>query len=100
MALLIKAITMFIDEDSNATKNIKFLQSIYNLNSFGHKSIYDLYSMIRKLIAHYYNNVYKTEKLTYDDQMKNIAVDESLFVTDVIGIKYWVIGLIDVHSEI
>lgn len=31
--------------------------------------------------------------------MKNIAVDESLFVTAVDGIKYWVIGLINVHSR-
>ena len=29
--------------------------------------------------------------------MKNIAVDESLFVTAIDGIKYWVIGLIGVH---
>lgn len=52
---------MFIAEDCNANKTIKFLQSKYNLNSFGHKTIYDLYPMIRKTIAQYYNDVYKNE---------------------------------------
>ena len=54
-------IEMFISEDCNATKTIKFLQLKYNLNSFGHKSIYDLYSMIRKSIAQNYNDAYKTK---------------------------------------
>ena len=48
----------------------------------GHQTFYKLFGIIRKCFAEYYNNVYKLEKLAFDNELKNIAVDKSLFVHD------------------
>ena len=65
----------------------------------GQQTIYKLFEIIRKCIAEYYNNVYKIEKLAYDNELKNIAIDESLFVHDYNGDQEWVIGLIDIGTK-
>ena len=65
----------------------------------GQQTIYKLFGIIRKCIAEYYNNVYKLEKLAFDNELKNIAVNESLFVHDYNGQQEWVVGLIDIDSK-
>ena len=68
-------------------------------NYIGEKTIYKLFNIIRKCIAQYYFNVYNIEKLAYDNELKNIAIDESLFLHDYNGQQEWVIGLIDIGNK-
>ena len=99
MSILITALDLFICEDFNATKSIKYIQEKYNLNSLGQKNIYNYFILIRKCLAQYYKDKYEYEKLAYTNELKNIAVDESLFVKDINGVQYWIIGLINVETK-
>lgn len=56
ISILITAIELFICEEFNATKSIKYLQEKYNLNSLGQKNIYNLFILIRKCLAQYYRD--------------------------------------------
>ena len=47
------------------------------------QTIYKLFGINWKCIAEYYNNAYKLEKLAFDNELKNIAVDESFFVHNI-----------------
>ena len=93
ISILITAIEQFITEDKNAKKTIEYP------NYIGEKTIYKLFNIIRKCIAQYYFNVYNIEKLAYDNELKNIAIDESLFLHDYNGQQEWVIGLIDIGNK-
>ena len=99
ISVLINAIELFITEEKNAKKVIEFFNEKYQLNYMGQQTIYKLFGIIRKCIAEYYNNVYKLEKLAFDNELKNIAVKESLFVHDYNGQQEWVVGLIDIGSK-
>ena len=99
MSILITALDLFICEDFNATKSIKYIQEKYNLNSQSQKNIYNYFILIRKCLAQYYKDKYEYEKLAYTNELKNIAVDESLFVKDINGVQYWIIGLINVETK-
>lgn len=99
ISVLINAIELFITEEKNAKKVIEFLNEKYQLNYMGQQTIYKLFGIIRKCIAEYYNNVYKLEKLAFDNELKNIAVNESLFVHDYNGQQEWVVELIDIGSK-
>ena len=54
----------------------------YQLPAIGHKTIYKLFMVIRKCISQYYFDVYQIEKLVENNNLRNIAIDESLFVTE------------------
>lgn len=99
ISILINAIELFITEEKNAKKVIEILNERYQLNYMGQQTIYKLFGIIRKCITEYYNNVYKIEKLAYDNELKNIAIDESLFVHDYNGQQERVIGLIDIGTK-
>lgn len=66
-------------------KTIEYIKEIYQSNYIGDKIIYKLFNIIRKCIRQYYFNVYHIEKLAYDNELKNIAIDESLFLHDYSG---------------
>ena len=66
----------------------------------GEKTIYNLFNILRKCITQYYFHVYQIEKLANDNDLKNIAFDESLFIHDYNWHKELVIGLIDIGIKI
>lgn len=51
-----------------------------DLIKIDNRIIYNYLSQIRNYIAHFYHNKYKLEKLSYFDDNKRFAIDESLFV--------------------
>ena len=65
----------------------------------GKINIYKLLNIFRKCCDQYYEDIYKNEKLLYDNEFKNVAVDESLFLHDNFGKKEWLIGLIDIQAR-
>ena len=69
------------------------------MNNLGQKNIYNFYLLIRKCLSQYYKDKYDIEKLAYTDNLNNIVVDESLFVTDINWIQYWIIGLINIQAK-
>lgn len=78
---------------------MKKLNFNYNLLAMGKINIYKLLNIFRKCCDQYYEDVYKNEKLLYDNEFKNVAVDESLFLHDNFGKKEWLIGLIDIFKQ-
>ena len=82
ISLIIAALEMFICEDTNAAKNIKNIKEKFKLSTFGEKSIYNFFKFIKQCIAQHLTDVYKNQKLVYDNQYKNIAIDESLLVRE------------------
>ena len=99
LSILINAIELFICEDNNAAKTIEILRERYHLSSLGQKNIYKLFNIIRKCISQYYFDVYQIEKFVDNNELKNIAIDESLFVHDHDGTQEWVIGMIDIQTK-
>lgn len=51
-------------------KNINYQQA-------GQKTIFQFFNNIRKCITQYYNKIYKLERLVYDNEHKNVYVDQS-----------------------
>ena len=80
ISILITILEEFILEEKNATKIIEKLNYNYSLSEIGKINIYKYLNIFRKCCAQYYDDVYKTEKLVYDNEYKNVAVDESLFI--------------------
>lgn len=80
MSIFINANEQFICEDINETKTMEFLRKRYQLSSLGQKTIYKLFLVIRKCISQYYFDVNKLDKLVENNALRNIAIDESLFV--------------------
>ena len=73
---------MFICEDKNAAQTIKNIEEKFKLSASGATSIYNLFKFIKQRIAQHLIDVYKNQKLVYDNQYKNIAIDESLLVRE------------------
>ena len=65
----------------------------------GKINIYKFLNVFRKCCAQYYDDVYKNEKLLYDNEFKNASIDESLFLYDNLGKKELLIGLIDIQTR-
>ena len=50
------------------------------------------------MIAYYYKDIYKIEDISTVNDMKNVTIDESLFLTYK-NIQYWVIGIININNR-
>ena len=92
MSILVQSIESLICEDKNSTKTIEFINEKYKLSTAGQKTIFQFFNIIRKCIEQYYEETYKLEKLVYDNEHKNVCVDESLFIHNSVGEQIWVIG--------
>ena len=99
ISILINAAELFICDNNNGIKTIEILRERYHLSSLGQKNIYKFFNILRKCISQYYYDVYNLEKFADNNALKNIAVDESLFVHDYDGTQEWVIGLIDIQTK-
>ena len=97
--ILINAIKLFICNSNNAAKTIEILREKYHLSNLGQKSIYKFFNIIRKCISQYYFGVYKIEKFVDNNEYKNIAIDESLFVHIHDGTQGWVVGMIVIPTK-
>ena len=61
------------------------LNEKYKLSTAGQKTIFQFFNIIRKCIAQYHEKTYKLGKIVYDNEHKNVCVDESLFVHNSVG---------------
>ena len=73
ISLIIATLEMFICEDTKAAKTIKNINEKFKLSAFGAKSIYNLFKFIRQCIAQYLTDVYKNQKLVYDNKYKKYS---------------------------
>ena len=99
MSILVQSIEALICDGKNVTNNFEYINEKYKLSAAGQKTIFKFFTIIRKCFAQYYEETYKLEKLVYDNEHKNVCVDESLFVHNSVEEQIWVIGLIEVESK-
>jgi hypothetical protein len=99
MSILIEEIENVIFQGKNDTQTYVYINKKYNLTTTGQKTIFRFFKIIRKSIAQYYLEQYKIEKLTYENEGKNIYIDESLLVHDSFSDQVWIVDLIYVDSR-
>ena len=81
------------------SKTIAYLRERYQLSSLGQKIIYKLFNIIKKCISQLFLWGISIRKFVENNSLRNIAVEESLFVQEHDGTQEWVIGLIDIHTK-
>ena len=69
------------------------LKQIYKKNTVDDRVIYSFVDFYRKIIATHLRNIYKLEKLAYNNN-HHIGVDESLFSHNN-GNQMWIVGLLN-----
>lgn len=79
MSILITTLDLFIPEEFNSTKSIKYLQDKYNLNSLAQKTIYNFYFLIQKCLSQYYKDKYEYEKLAYTNELNVLQLMNPYF---------------------
>lgn len=77
MSILIEGIENVIYQGKDDTQTYAYINKKYNLTTAGQKTIFRFFKIIRKSIAQYYLEHNKIEKLTYENEGKNIYIDES-----------------------
>lgn len=79
MSILITNLYLFICEEFNSTKSIKYLQDKYNLNSLAQKTIYNFYFLIWKCLSQYYKDKYEYVKLAYTNELNVLQLMNPYF---------------------
>ena len=74
------------------------IQNDYSGFTISQAKINKIVDKIRNMIAYYYKDIYKIEDISTVNDMKNVTIDESLFLTYK-NIQYWVIGIININNR-